>query len=469
IVQIQSVLNLLIYASAFVIGARYWLKGLGYTRFFSLAWAVAIVALTLINLRSREIIPTNQYTFYIYQIAVVIEVILLSLALNERSLHKQKHLIQERDYQLVEKDRNIEFLRSYESLYNNSLTGRFQLDKDGYFSKTNTSWRTIIGYNDAAFFAEDNPTFNSLFADSKQRRQFWADLKEQGKLLARVLYFTQPISGERIVVSLSMRKGSGEQAAWYGSGQDVTENYLKQQAILQMQKDKTQSLRQLVLGISHEMNTPLSNIRLARGFLDNDHPEWSEDERERRSKEGIAFIHEGIDRLNELNQLMKSSVIQENQYAGESIIIRDWLDLWSLEVKQKYPTLKLRTAVHSYLIDWPTYPEALAIVLGQLLENSCLHNKELYEKEELKVSVDFRERGDFLELHYQDNGKGVTTEQREQIFMPFFTSNRLNAQNKGLGLYQSYNLITELLQGFIDWPDEAEGFYLIVRFNLPAN
>ncbi|MFY9179580.1 MAG: 7TM-DISM domain-containing protein, partial [Venatoribacter sp.] len=69
IVQIQSVLNLLIYVSAFVTGARYWLKGLGYTRFFSLAWAVAIVALTLINLRSREIIPTNQYTFYIYQIA----------------------------------------------------------------------------------------------------------------------------------------------------------------------------------------------------------------------------------------------------------------------------------------------------------------------------------------------------------------------------------------------------------------
>jgi len=85
-----------------------------------------------------------------------------------------------------------------------------------------------------------------------------------------------------------------------------------------------------------------------------------------------------------------------------------------------------------------------------------------------QISVDLRERGEQLELHYQDNGKGIDAEQREAIFMPFYTTQRSSARSKGLGLYQTYNLLTELLHGHIDWPDDAEGFYLVVRFPLPA-
>src|SRR5690606_14507891 len=74
----------------------------------------------------------------------------------------------------------------------------------------------------------------------------------------------------------------------------------------------------------------------------------------------------------------------------------------------------------------------------------------------------------YLELHYRDNGKGVDKDKRDAIFMPFFTTRRTVARHKGLGLYQTYNLLTELLHGHVEWLDTEEaGFALMVRFNLP--
>src|SRR5690606_39465925 len=106
--------------------------------------------------------------------------------------------------------------------------------------------------------------------------------------------------------ALTIGKGStAENAALLGSGQDVTEDYLTAQALIQLQKEKTQSLRQLVMGIAHEMNTPLGNIRMAETFLNDNNQHWTLDEQQQHLRQGLEFIHNGTERLNELNQLMK--------------------------------------------------------------------------------------------------------------------------------------------------------------------
>src|SRR5690606_24112887 len=146
--------------------------------------------------------------------------------------------------------------------------------------------------------------------------------------------------------------------------------------------------------------------RMAESFLSENNQSWSIAEQQQHIQQGLEFIQNGADRLNELNQLMKSAVVQENQYALEVLDLREWLQTWQNEKLKQDDKLILRTAVHSYIIDWPTYPDALKIILDQLLDNSCVHNEALHEAGKLKVSVDFRERGDYLELHYHDNGKG---------------------------------------------------------------
>ena len=468
-VQIHNLLSIVITASALLVGIRFWWQGHAAARFFTIAWAVFIAGLILANARSLGLVPTNIFTLYAYQFGSFMEVILLSLALGERIMQLQKDQLESRKALLKSQEDAIQYLRDYEDLYQNSFTGKFQIDSDGYFSKSNPAWRTMLGYTEQRYFITDNPRFNSLFTDSKQRKAFWKKLKENGRVQGYIVGMTQPITGERIMVSLTMRKGStSERAAWFGSGQDVTEDYLKEQALIQLQKEKTQSLRQLVMGIAHEMNTPLGNIRMAESFLSENNQNWSAAEQQQHLQQGLTFIHDGTERLNELNQLMKSAVVQENQYAQETLELRPWLHNWQLNKQKADDKLMLRTSVHSYIIDWPTYPDALQIVLDQLLDNSRVHNEAQHAAGKLKVTVEFRERGEHLELHYHDNGKGIDKEQRSSIFMPFYTTRRTSARNKGLGLYQTYNLLTELLHGHVEWPEPADGFSLMVRFNLPV-
>lgn len=466
LVPLYNTLSIVISCTALVTGIYFWVKGIASARFFTIAWLAFLVGLVMANARSLGLIPTNSITLYAYQIGSFVEVLLLSLALSERITRLQNEQQQARQELVTSQAEAIQHLQSYEDLYQNSLTGKFQLNRDGYFMKSNASWRQILGYTDEDYFLDDNPRFNDLFSDSKQRQKFWQSIKGQNQLQAFVASFTQPTTGERVMVSMTIRKSTTDNVDWYGAGQDVTESYLKEQALIQLQKEKAQSLRQLVMGIATQMESPLNEIKTAENYLKNDSPNLSEEERKRDIKQGVWYIEQGGSRLFELNKLMRNAVIEEGKYVAEEIRIREWLTLWQEEQQELFEMLQLRTAVHSYVVDWLVYPEALTIVLNQLVKNSCEHNSELLDEGNLKVSVEIRERSEFIELHYYDNGAGITTEEQDLIFMPFYTSKPESSENKGLGLYQTYNLLTELMQGYIEWPETTEGFSIVVKFHL---
>jgi signal transduction histidine kinase len=110
------------------------------------------------------------------------------------------------------------------------------------------------------------------------------------------------------------------------------------------------------------------------------------------------------------------------------------------------------------------YPEALNKVLGQLITNSIVHAFE--ETLNPKIDIEIIKVEDSIEIHYQDNGKGIDSTIVNDVFEPFYTTT-IGNKNLGIGLSIVYNLVVQLMQGNIQCkPQENKGIMFIISLPI---
>ena len=461
IMKTLNILNMVFTLSALIISARFWILGNRAARFFTIAWLAFIVGLLLATSRSLGLIPLNSITYNGYQLGSFIEIILLSLALGERITHLQRDKEESKKALFSSQEESIKNLKKYEDLYQNSLTGQFQLNNKADYIKLNPAWRKIISNEDEQDCNIQN--FNQCFLSQVESEDFWRKVERLGAI-KNLTVELRDTNKKPIYVDLSMRKG--DDSAWIGSAQDVTEKYLQEQTLKQLQHEKNQSLRQLVMGVSHEMNTPLGNIKMAQSFLE-DHIKTLSNDIKPTFIDGLDIVAQGSNRLQELGSIMKSSVAAERSYICQDIDLISWLSNWSEVQEELFKNLNLECINGCQEANINTYPDVLTEIFDQLTNNSISHNESLYESGGLKVSVSIRTNENNFIIDYTDNGSGITKEQRSNIFQPFYTTQRQRATNKGLGMYHIYNLITEVLSGNVIWPEqEISGFMLSISIPI---
>ena len=87
------------------------------------------------------------------------------------------------------------------------------------------------------------------------------------------------------------------------------------------------------------------------------------------------------------------------------------------------------------------------------------------EGETGEIRLNFHQEGQRIIIQYQDNGKGISSDNINKIFDPFFTTNRSKG-GTGLGLHIVYNLVNQKLKGTIQCESQVEiGTKFII--NLP--
>ena len=248
----------------------------------------------------------------------------------------------------------------------------------------------------------------------------------------------------------------------------------KNEAILRTQnqlimQQKMASLGTLTAGIAHELKNPLNFVNNFASLsieLFQELKESLEEERETLGADTFAEIADLLGELDENAELVR----QHGQRADQ--IVHSMMNLARDEVGERHKTEintlvdefvnmafhgrqseeeNFQVTLHKSLDDSIGEIEAVSQDLSRVLINlvnnavdAVISKQELMETPyQPGVWVSTINRPEHIEIRIRDNGPGISKENQDSIFTPFFTTKPTGSGNIGLGLSISYDIVVQ--------------------------
>ena len=241
---------------------------------------------------------------------------------------------------------------------------------------------------------------------------------------------------------------------------------------------KLAALGQLLAGIAHEMNTPLSNALLSADVV----RERSRVVADKLASHAPLRRQELADWMTQASHaalLMEQNVQRALQLitrfrqltedGGRAVRLRFGL---REAAQQAWACVQSRMAVRhvQFICDLPgdlaldAYRDVLLQVLEQLFENACLHGLS-GSAGQVRIGITPAPAGHLL-IEVRDTGGGMPKADLDRAFEPFFTT-RFGQGGSGLGLFVVHSLVENLLGGSIRL-ESVPGQGTVARLDLPA-
>jgi PAS domain S-box-containing protein len=214
---------------------------------------------------------------------------------------------------------------------------------------------------------------------------------------------------------------------------DITQQERLQSELIQL--EKLSALGQLIAGIAHEMNNPLTSVIGYAQLLKN-------------SKEVSDEIKEDLERLHD-EAMRATKIIQnlltfarkrkaEKSYANINEILRSTIALRSYELRVNNIDVMedFETDLPRTMMD----PQQLQQVFLNLLTNAEYAMKEAHGHGRLEIQTRVNLDRSLIRVSFKDDGSGISEENLLRVFEPFFTTKETGT---GLGLSVSYGIIQE--------------------------
>ena len=208
--------------------------------------------------------------------------------------------------------------------------------------------------------------------------------------------------------------------------------------------DQTERDRRIMLaGISHDLRTPLTRIRLSAEMMPEDD----------FLKEGLIYDVEDMDAiLNQFISYMRDGSDEELQDTDINMLLQElMIQFKPLDVRftaQDVPLIHARS-------------QSLKRLIGNLINNSKRYGAEPIE---LSAHVE----NDHIFICVADNGTGIPEDQIEDLMQPFVRGNEARTiQGSGLGL-AIVKRIVDLHQGQLTIHNRAQGgLEALIRLPIP--
>jgi two-component system, NtrC family, sensor kinase len=194
--------------------------------------------------------------------------------------------------------------------------------------------------------------------------------------------------------------------------------------------EKLASLGNLVAGIAHEINNPLTGVLLYASILDQD-------------KRLDPQLKQDLDRIIAETRRCADIVKQLLEFSREAVPHKDAVSINTLLNKvigllrhqPSFCDIIIACRYGEKLPDVSVDPNQIQQVFVNLFINAC---HAMPEGGAIEVGTSLSGDGNFVRIEIKDNGCGIAEEHLGRIFDPFFTT---KTEGTGLGLSISYGIV----------------------------
>lgn len=245
-----------------------------------------------------------------------------------------------------------------------------------------------------------------------------------------------------------------------------------------IETEKMASLGRMVAGFAHEVNTPVGvavgAVSQAREVVaELGHLITQEEVSEEDLNSRLAMLDEtsalalaNLRRAAGMVQSFKRTAVDQASETDRAYELREAIDDVCQNLRNQFKATRITLAINcppGIKLFGPV--GALEQVLTNLLANSRMHA--FADGQAVgTIRIDALQSGDKIVIDYADDGVGMPAETLRRIFEPFYTTRR-GTGGSGLGLYITYNLVTQVLHGTIHC-DSTPGQGLRCVIEYPA-
>ena len=424
----------------------------------------------------------------------------------------------------------------YRLMFENAIEGRFQISPEGWFIIANTALAQIYGYQSFRDLEQAAKNMGDYYLNRQQYSQWREAIAKDGAIRGFECQICRA-DGERIWIRQTAREvkdNEGNLLCYEGIVEEISDRkqaelalqtsaayYQRKVQDLQqalekaqstaaqmqrqlIQQEKMSSLGQLVAGVAHEINNPVSfvcgNLNHAIAYTDDllrmlelyqtHYPEAAAEIEEAAEEMDIEFL------LEDFPQVLKSMAVGTHRIGQLVASLRhfsrrdqhekQFVDLHAglestlmilhnrLQARGEHPEIK----IHRDYGDLPQilgYAGEMNQVFMNLLSNAIDTLEECFDRSSSefgKITITTRPDSaegrspETISIRIADNGMGMSAEVRSKLFETFFTTKPIG-KGTGLGLSISRQIIVDKHGGNLSC-ESTPGAGTIFTIELPV-
>ncbi len=427
------------------------LQGFKPARLYLAAWSAFAISAFIFAV--PWLAPTDGWR--LFQLGSLLNVLLLTLAIVDRL----RILRLEREALSAAKDTAEAALSESEERFRSvaeATTAHIAVMQDNRFVYANQTFLENAGVTWAELKQQEITEFFSPEA-VRVGLEAWNRAYEQGETQVRYEYRYD--DGRWFEVNASLVELDGNDA-FITTSFDITEHKLAQQQMFRA--EKMASLGQVIAGVAHEINNPNNfiyfNLPILKKYIDSIRPFLDQ---RARDNPRLSFLNMPYDMfIGDLYKLLENMQHGSSRITGIVSELKNYVRSSDEEDKSSHPLDELiqrvmtlvgkqvRKLVQRFEVDVAPGLPRVNINPGkieQVLINLVINAGQASDKEDAWVKLTAGHPGGdcrWIEVRVEDNGSGISAEDRHRIFEPFFTT-KADEAGTGLGLAISHQIVQD--------------------------